>query len=324
MLALIAVALLPVHAFAAEQGGTLKIVFIDVGQGDSTLIILPNQKTMLIDGGERDQGKTVLSTLQEHNVSRIDVIVATHPHADHIGGLIGVIDAIDVGQIIDSGQIHTTQTFLDFVEAIESNRIPLSTVHEGDSIELDPSVDIQVLNPPITLPEGAHNEEEFNNNSVVIKLRYGEFTAMFPGDIELETESRLSGRDIDVDVLLASHHRSRGSNTAKYLEAASPEVVVIYAGADNAYGHPHPESLERINATRTQHIFRTDIDGTIILTANGGSDYALETTESGKIVTVPEFEGALLIASISIISYTLARRPPISIGGGIATTKKAK
>lgn len=302
MAILLATALLPIHAFATEEDGALKIVFIDVGQGDSTLIILPNGKTLLIDGGERDQDKTVLSALQEHNISKIDVMVATHPHADHIGGLIGVIDTMDVGQIIDSGQVHTTQTFLDFVETIESNQIPLVSVHEGDSIELDPNIDIRVLNPPATLPDRAYNEEEFNNNSVVIKLTYGEFTAIFPGDIELETESRLSSKDIDVDILVASHHGSRGSNTAQYLEAASPEVIVIYAGADNDYGHPHDESLDRINAAGVQHIFRTDIDGTIVLTTNGSSDYTLETVESGKIVVVPEFEYALLITSISLIS----------------------
>jgi hypothetical protein len=122
--------------------------------------------------------------LQEHNIDRIDVLVATHPHADHIDGLIGVMNSREVGRVIDSGQIHTTRTFQDFVETIESNQIPLSSVREGDSIALDPNVSIQVLNPPITLFDGAHNEDDFNNNSVAIKLTYGEFTAMFPGDGE--------------------------------------------------------------------------------------------------------------------------------------------
>jgi beta-lactamase superfamily II metal-dependent hydrolase len=284
------------------ENGVLKIIFIDVGQGDSTLIVLPNGKTMLIDGGERNRDQIVLSTLEENNISRIDIMVATHPHADHIGGLIGVMNSVDVGQVIDSGQIHTTQTFQDFIEAIESNQIPISSVREGDSITLDPNVSMWVLNPHVTLFDGAHNEGEFNNNSVVIKLTYGEFTAMFPGDIELETESRLAGANIDVDVILASHHGSRGSNTAQYLAAASPEVVVIYAGADNQYGHPHSESLDRIEATDVQHVLRTDIDGTIVLTTDGGSDYALETAESDKVVVVPEFETAVLIASVSLIS----------------------
>jgi beta-lactamase superfamily II metal-dependent hydrolase len=257
---------------------------------------------MLVDGGERNQDQTVLSTLEENNIAKIDVMVATHPHADHIGGLIGVMNSVDVGQVIDSGQIHTTQTFQDFIEAIESNQIPLSSVRDGDSITLDPNVSMQVLNPPVTLFDGAHNEGEFNNNSVVLKLTYGEFTAMFPGDIELETESRLADTNIDVDVMLASHHGSRGSNTAQYLAAASPDVIVIYAGADNPYDHPHPESLDRIEATGVQHVLRTDIDGTTVLTTDGDSDYTLETAESDKVVVVPEFETAVLIASVSLIS----------------------
>jgi beta-lactamase superfamily II metal-dependent hydrolase len=299
---LLASASLSACAPVFAENGVLKIIFIDVGQGDSTLIILPNGKTMLVDGGERNQDQTVLSTLEENNIAKIDVMVATHPHADHIGGLIGVMNSVDVGQVIDSGQIHTTQTFQDFIEAIESNQIPLSSVRDGDSITLDPNVSMQVLNPPVTLFDGAHNEGEFNNNSVVLKLTYGEFTAMFPGDIELETESRLADTNIDVDVMLASHHGSRGSNTAQYLAAASPDVIVIYAGADNPYGHPHPESLDRIEATGVQHVLRTDIDSTTVLTTDGGSDYTLETAESDKVVVVPEFETAVLIASVSLIS----------------------
>src|SRR5688500_1813347 len=152
---LLVAALLPAYTHVFAGNGTLKIVFIDVGQGDSTLIILPNGKTMLIDGGERDQDQTVLSTLQEHDINRIDVVVATHPHADHIGGLIGVMNSFDVARVIDSGQIHTTQTFQDFLEAVESNQVPLSGVCEGDSIALDPKVSIQLVHPRIEPRDGA-------------------------------------------------------------------------------------------------------------------------------------------------------------------------
>ena len=306
LVALLAAGLLPVCAPAFAENGTLKIVFIDVEQGDSALIIFPNEKTMLMDGGERNQDQTVLSILQEHGVTRIDVMVATHPHADHIGGLIGVIENVDVGQVMDSGQLHTTRTFEDLLDAINTAQIPLFSVHEGDSLNLDPAVELEVLNPPAALPEGI--DDELNNNSVVIKLTYGEFTALFTGDMEEYSEQRLHATNretLDADVLKAGHHGSRTSSTDAFLHAVSPEVVIISAGADNTYGHPHQEVLDRIDAAGVQHVLRTDVDGAIILTANGGSDYTLETAESNKVVVVPEFEMAVLIASVYLISLVV-------------------
>jgi competence protein ComEC len=307
LLAILLIAiLLPVHHAFAENG-TLKIVFIDVGQGDSTLIVLPNEKTILIDGGERDQNQTVLSTLQDHNITHIDVMVATHPHADHIGGLIGVIENVDVGRVMDSGQLHTTQTFEDLLDAIDAAQIPLSSVHEGDSIDLGPEVKINILNPPVPLSQGI--EDELNNNSVVIKLTYGEFTALFTGDMEQYGEQRLLATNreaIDADVLKAGHHGSRYSSTNTFLNAVSPQVVIISTGADNAYGHPHQEALNRMDAAASvQHVFRTDIDGAITLKTNGGSEYTLETAESNKVAVVPEFEMTILIAGISLISLVV-------------------
>jgi competence protein ComEC len=280
----------------------LKIIVIDVGQGSSELVVLPNGKTLLIDGGERDQGQSVIETLRENGVSKIDVIVATHPHADHIGGLIDVINTMEVGEVLDSGQIHTTQTFEDFLDAIDAKQIPLDSIHDGDSIELDTSVKLQVLNPPATLPDGADDEEQFNNNSVVIKLTFGDFTAMLPGDMQAENEIRLSDRNIDSDVLVAGHHGSRTSSTSQFLNAVSPDVVIISVGEDNSYGHPHQEALDRISTAGTLHLFRTDQDGTIIITTTGNDEYTVETTESHKTVLVPEFGGAILIATIALIS----------------------
>ncbi len=252
----------------------LTMVFIDVGQGDSIFVILPNTKTLLIDGGERQSSDKVLSTLQEHNVSHIDVIVATHPHADHIGGLIEVIYNVNVGQVIDSGQVHTTQTFEDFLVAIESRQVPLRLVSEGDSIDLDPTVKIDVLNPPVGLPDGANNEAEFNENSVVLKLTYSEFSALLTGDMEERNEARLAFKNatiLDAQVLKAGHHGSRTSSNSFFLDAVAPEVVIISLGELNSYGHPHHEALDRISASGAESVFRTDIHGTITVTSNGTS-----------------------------------------------------
>jgi beta-lactamase superfamily II metal-dependent hydrolase len=278
----------------------LTLSFIDVGQGDSILVILPNTKTLLIDGGERQSSGKVLSTLQEHGLSYIDVIVATHPHADHIGGLIDVVNTVDIGQVLDSGQVHTTQTFEDLLDAIYNKQIPLRSVSEGESINLDPTVKIDVLNPPEIIPDGANNEAEFNDNSVVLKLSYGNFSALLTGDMEERNEARLVFKNatiLDADVLKAGHHGSRTSSSSGFLSAVTPELVIISLGAGNSYGHPHQEALDRISASGAKYLLRTDIDGTITLTSDGGgsgSNYSILTEKCGKTVNIFEFQAASL------------------------------
>ncbi|MFL6309108.1 MAG: MBL fold metallo-hydrolase [Nitrososphaera sp.] len=276
----------------------LTMSFIDVGQGDSILVILPNTKTLLIDGGERQSSDKVLSTLREHGLSYIDVIVATHPHADHIGGLIDIINTVNVGQVLDSGQVHTTQTFEDLLDAIYNKQIPLRSVSEGESINLDPTVKIDILNPPANIPDGANNEAEFNHNSVVLKVTYGNFSALLTGDMEERSEARLVSKNatiLDADILKAGHHGSRTSSSLAFLNAVTPEVVIISLGAGNTYGHPHQEALDRILASGAEYLLRTDIDGTITLTSDGGDgNYSISTEKCGKTVGVFEFQAVCL------------------------------
>ena len=274
---------------AVQPSQNLTIVFIDVGQGDSILVILPNTRTLLIDGGEREGYGKVLATLQEHGLSHIDVVVATHPHADHIGGLVDVIKGVNVGEVLDSGQVHTTQTFEDFLDAIDTKQIPLRSVRQGDSINLDPTVKIDVLNPPVNLIDSADNEADFNDNSVVLKLTYGEFSALLTGDMEEGNEARLVSENttgLDADVLKAGHHGSRTSSSLPFLNAVTPEVVIISLGAGNTYGHPHQEALDRISAAGVERLFRTDIDGTITLTVNASNSeyYSILTENNGRVI----------------------------------------
>jgi competence protein ComEC len=285
-----------------QPSQNLTLSFIDVGQGDSILVILPNTKTLLIDGGERQSSGKVLSTLQEYGLSYIDVIVATHPHADHIGGLIDVINTVNVGQVLDSGQMHTTQTFEDLLDAIYNKQIPLRSVSEGESINLDPTVRIDVLNPAASIiVDGGSNEAEFNDNSVVLKITYGNFSALLTGDMEERSESRLAFKNatiLDADVLKAGHHGSRTSSSLDFLNAVTPEVVIISLGAGNSYGHPHLEALDRISASGAQYLLRTDIDGTITFISDGGGDsnYSILTEKCGKTVDIFEFQTMCLSA----------------------------
>jgi competence protein ComEC len=150
--------------------------------------------------------------------------------------------------------VHTTQTFEDFLDAIAIRQIPVKSVSEGDSINLDPAVRIDVLNPPASLPDSANNEAEFNDNSVVLKLMYGNFSTLLTGDMQERNEQRLVSENattLDVEVLKAGHHDSHTSSIPAFLNAVKPEVVVISLGVGNTYGHPHQEALDRILAAGT-------------------------------------------------------------------------
>jgi beta-lactamase superfamily II metal-dependent hydrolase len=215
-------------------------------------------------------------------------VVATHPHADHIGGLVDVLRNVSVGQVLDSGRSYIGPFFEDFMDAIETKQIPLKSVREGDSINLDPTVRIEVLNPPAYFTTG------LNNRSVVLKLTYGEFSALLTGDIQEASEARLVSENstaLDVEVLKAGHHGSCTSSTSSFLNAVTPEIVVI--SLEVGYGYPHNEALERISTAGTEHLFRTDVDGTITLNANVCSEYSIITEKSMKTVNVSEFEMAI-------------------------------
>ena len=141
------------------------------------------------------------------------------------------MDRMPIGEVIDSGQGYTTRTYFDYLDAIDKNKIPLGSVHDGDKIDLDPAVNIQVFDPPNPLISGS--DDDISNNSVVLRVTYGNFIAMFPGDVKEAGEDRLASKNMDASVLRAAHHMSSHTNSIPFLRAVSPEIVVIYAGAGN-------------------------------------------------------------------------------------------
>ena len=237
-------------ALPTPSDSVLRIVFLDVGQGDAVLIWAPGGQTALVDAGRRD----VVPLLRELGVERIDLAVATHPHADHIGGMAGVIESLPVRFFMDNGEPHTTRTYRRLLDALDAR--PEITYLEATprTISLG-SVEIEVL--PL-LPRGS---AQHNDRSVALVVRFGGFKAFLSGDSEVRQLKHLTERRMvpDVTLLKAPHHGSDNGFTPEFLLAAKPEVVVISVGR-NGYGHPRPEALAAYAATGAA-VLRTDLHG---------------------------------------------------------------
>jgi len=250
--------------------------FIDVGQGDAIFVDTP-ALDMLVDGGSRAAGETVVDYLQELDVTRIDIVVATHPHADHIGGLITVLSEYNVSQIplvVDSGYEATTVTYQDYITSVGQRTF--QTVARGDILTLDESVYVTILNPTSPL-----EFDDANDNSIVLILQVYNVTFLLTGDSEAMSEASIqaAGFDLRCTILKVGHHGSRTSTSPAYLEAIDPDVAVISVGEGNRYDHPHQETLDKL-AAESLTVYRTDLHGTVEITTDG-VDYSVKTEELG-------------------------------------------
>jgi competence protein ComEC len=241
--------------------GELKVHFIDVGQGDSILIDL-GETEVLIDGGEKSLG--VVDYLKKYVDGPLEVMVATHPHSDHIGGLIAVLAAFQVQQIWYNGENGDSATYSDFVAAVQAEGADIHVGKRGDNIVAG-RLTFLILNPK-TLAGTV------NNNSIVLSLSYGQVDFLFMGDAEKEAEgAMLVASDIpvpDVEVLKVGHHGSRTASSPAFLAATSPEVAIYMAGTGNRYGHPHQETLAAL-AQIGAKVYGTDVNGTITVSTDG-------------------------------------------------------
>lgn len=251
-------------------GPTMKMHFIDVGHGDCILIKSPDGKAMLVDAGDQKAGEMVLDYLRKMRVSRLDIFAMTHPHADHIGGVVKVLDNLNVSRIIDSGYSHGSKLQQQVLEKIEEQRIPYVVGREDQKYRLGKDVSIEILSPKRKLFENTKNDA--NNNSLVIKVTYGNVSVLLTGDIQREAESALlaSRKNIESSILKIAHHGSSDSTSIELLRLVKPGYVVISVGGDNEYGHPHRATLRRLSPERLgAKVFRTDQNGTIVLTTDG-------------------------------------------------------
>ena len=256
---------------ASAPGGSLRVYALDVGQGDSLLILSPQGKTVLIDAGPSDAGDEVVTALRNHGVKQLDLVVATHPHADHIGGMKKVMDAFPVKKFLDSGQTYASATYERMLREIQENKISFIKAVRGQAIELEPGIKLDVLNPGKQLLTDVRSGGSLENaNSVVLRLSYGEFAMLFTGDAEFETEAQMldSGMKVNAQVLKIGHHGSRHATSGKFLEAVNPQVAVISDGVSNDYGHPSQFTLDRLKKANIKTL-RTDLNGEIEIFSDG-------------------------------------------------------
>ncbi|WP_240374937.1 ComEC/Rec2 family competence protein [Bacillus piscicola] len=241
-------------AAAAEAG--LAVHFIDVGQGDSTLIVY-NGKTMLIDGGPRDAGNKVVSYLKAVGVDHLDMLVATHSDADHVGGLVEVVDQIPVNHVLDSGKEHITETYADYLRMIDEKDICFEIVNRGHDIDFATDVDIQVRN-------GLSSSMERNDSSLVLKLSYGETDFMLMGDATKMNEVRIMDEgNVEAEIIKVGHHGSNTSSGRSFLDKVQPETAILSYG-ENDFGHPDARVVRRLRQAGAE-LYSTYQSGDIVV-----------------------------------------------------------
>ena len=247
----------------------LKIHFLDVGQGDAIFIETPGKHKVLIDTGNIISGFKVRNYLNSAGAKHLDYLILTHPHLDHIGGVFLIAQDLSFDKIADNGQDLGALAKFDIYagyERLVRNSSKYQVLSAGDSFRLD-GVNLEVLWPPSDPgPEG-----DFNVNSLVIMVKYNNFTCLLTGDLTVEAEEAFFKKNSDIksDILKAGHHGAADANSRRFLEAVSPVVTVVSAGKGNKYGYPSPETLQRISNAGAQ-ILRTDLDGDITLNVDKG------------------------------------------------------
>jgi competence protein ComEC len=259
----------------------LKISFISLGQGDCILIQTPSGKTMLVDGGPPvrfDDHSLLVEYLWTEGIKRIDVMVLTHPQADHIGSLESVVNHFPVGILLEGSTISETETYQSFIHAIKHNNIKRHNAIKGDSFSLDDETKVWVLHPDrIALAaEGDDNEK-----SIVLMVQYNEIDILLTGDIGLQTESRLCKKydNWDVEILKVPHHGSRYASSDELLAETKPEIAIIQVG-NNPYGHPHKDAMDRLENVNA-HILKNNEDGTVEIVVRR-DQVKISTTRSNR------------------------------------------
>lgn len=245
--------------------GTAQVHYIDVGQGDCSLVV-SNGEALLIDTGEKENAQKICRYMKEQGVDSIKYMLLTHQHSDHMGAASEIIDSFDVENIIipklPDSMTPTAKFYEKFLKSVQKKGLKLTQAKPGEVYEIG-ECSLEILSP-------VKDYEDLNNFSAAAMLTHGEESFLFTGDIESDAEADIikTGRLTEADVYKAGHHCSKTSNSKAFLAEVKPEYAVIMCGEDNSYHHPHKSALDRIKKY-TGNIYRTDLDGTIVFTSDG-------------------------------------------------------
>lgn len=265
-----------IEAPAEPELGDMTATFIDVGQGDSTLVTLPDGKVMLVDAGEASASQNVLDALDEADVDDIDYLVATHPHADHIGGMEAVLDAYEVGEVWMPDAPDTTETYEGFLDAVDAEGCPVEEAVAGEEIVgEDAGYTVDVLAPSDDV-----DSEDMNDYSAIVKVTYGDTALLFTGDAS--AQEIVDANPGHVDVLKAAHHGSETGTNAEVMTETTPEFVVMSYAEGNSYGHPDQSTLDAVSAAGAT-AYSTAANGNVTATSDG-EQVGVETEKDGTIV----------------------------------------
>lgn len=266
-----------------EKEENLEVHFLDVGQGDS-VFIRQGEASMLIDAGENSYGQVVVDYLRQEGVSKLDYVIGTHPHSDHIGGLDHVIESFEIAKVIMPRVSHSTQTFEDVLTAISDKGLKITGPVVGQKHSLA-NAEYTILGP------SSEEYSNLNNYSVVLKLDYGNTSFMFTGDAEKMGEKEVVDlkKDIKVDVLKVGHHGSTTSTIDEFLKEVNPSYVIIQVGEGNSYGLPDKEILDKLEDKNIE-IYRNDHHGVIKIISDGES-LTIETDVNNDDIKVENYIG---------------------------------
>lgn len=272
---LMVIAMLTTAACSKENGKSvsqgqvnspLLVKVLDIGQGDAILIQTAGQ-TVLVDTGDIGTRDKLVAYIKKEGITTIDKVIITHPHADHLGGMPGILENFKVSQIYDSGQTTTTALYRKYLSLVQSKKIPFTVLTAGTEIVIANDVKLKIFAPG----KPYIGDSDLNNNSIVAKLIYNDFSMLLTGDAEKESEERMLKTykaELKSSILKAGHHGSNTSSSLPFLKAVAPEAAIISLGANNDYHHPHPSTLKKYGEAKMK-VYRTDTDGTVTVSSDG-------------------------------------------------------
>jgi beta-lactamase superfamily II metal-dependent hydrolase len=250
-------------------GAVMVLHFTDVGQGDGAVLQTPSGKTVVIDTGPPPGCPRFMRYLGDLEIHHVDLLINTHPHADHMGCSTLLMKEMTVGTVLESGYAHPTPDYDNMLKQMEADKIPLKLARKGRNIELEPGITLEVLGPEEPLISGSRSDA--NANSVVFRLVYRELSFLFVGDAEEDTEERLlrsAGSKLRSSVLKVAHHGSAYASSSEFLSHVRPKLAVLSYGKNNVYGHPAPATVQRLEREGA-HLLKTGQDGNIVMVTDG-------------------------------------------------------